>query len=308
LQWGDVMSGAGQESIRATVEVERSHAGDPGAVLFGARTNSSEGGSVTFSRLMVSQPGPVQLKITMQRKQKHEPPSERSEATTPDAPSALLHKFMVHVFDNPEMEISNQCLFVFEVIQSPYFSSQHEIEAWNDVPATTVVGRIPAARLMEVLSCLQVFASWAVTVRISPLVSATAGALVEVQHRSGIEAVWTGHGLPRAEMTSFERLGVPLGSTNQKQIRSAYHKQSLKWHPDRWSGIFNSMAAQQAAVPRGDLQQQQQQHKEEEEEEEEGPPGPAALYKLAVQEAFELVAEAYEELMMSVEAAAASSA
>lgn len=275
-QWGDVMSGADQDPIRFTVEIERSSVNDPGAVLFGARSNSSEEGSITFSRLMVSHPGPLQLKITS---------SLPGEGT----PLTFLYKFLLQVSENPDMGTSNQCLFVFSSVQSPAFSTQMEVEEWKDLSATTVSGRLSPSLLMAVLGCLPVFASWAVTVHISPVVSSSQGVLIGVQYRAGIEAVWTGHGLPRAEMSPYERLGVPIGCDNLKQIRTAYYKKSLQWHPDRWSGTFSSMAMSEAGAGEENGSRQP--------EGEGGEGGPVALYKLAVQEAFELVAGAYEELL-----------
>ena len=278
------MSGGEQEDICVTVEVERSHINDAGAALFGTRTNTSEGGKINFGHLMVSQPGPIQLKITTKRTDV--PPADSPLESVPSS-RTLLFKFLVSVSNSPEMEISNHCLFIFEAIQSPFGLTQAEVNAWNDVSMTTVVGRVPSARLLETLSCLPVFFSWGVRVYISPLVSATSGTIIEVQYRAGIEAVWTGHGMPRVEMTSYERLGIPVGSTDFKQIRSAYHEKSLKWHPDRWSSILKSVAnagrgGDAFVMATGD----------------EG--GAAALYKLAVQEAFELVAEAYEDLMSTL--------
>lgn len=278
------MGGTGEDSIRVVVEVERSHLNDPGAVLYGARTNTSEDGRIIFRHLMVSQPGPIQLKITM--KQNDETPR-------------LLFKFLVQVSDNPEMEISHRCLFVFGAIQSPFGLSQAETAAWNDVSATTVVGRVPSTRLFEVLSCLPVFASWAVTVHISSLVSTTSGPIIEVLYRSGIEAVWTGHGMPRAEMPSHERLGIPVDCTNLKQIRGAYYKKSLKWHPDRWSSIFKSIG--RSGDGRGDSTPAMVAERAAATAEDQLQEGPVALYQLAVQEAFELVAEAYEELVSSLD-------
>ncbi len=66
------------------------------------------------------------------------------------------------------------------------------------------------------------------------------------------------YGLVMEEMSPYDRLGISPTCTNAKEIRRAYYKKSLQWHPDRWVGM--------------------------------------ELYKLAVQGAFELVAEAYRML------------
>mmetsp|Transcript_4723 Transcript_4723/g.8910 ORF Transcript_4723/g.8910 Transcript_4723/m.8910 type:complete len:758 (-) Transcript_4723:84-2357(-) len=279
-QWGALMSGTDHESIRVIVEVERSHVDDAGAVLFGTRWNSSDDGSITFRRLMVTQPGPIQLKISM------EDESLRSSSTSlPDGPRVLLFKFLVHAAENPDMGSSDQCLFVFDTIQSPVLHTQSEVDAWYNAPSNVVIGRLPSSNILAILSCSEVFKSWAVTVHVSPIVSSSQGDIIDIQFRSGIESVWTGRGLPRSEMNSYARLDIPLGCTDSKRIRSAYHKKSLKWHPDRWTSIFISVAD----ADEDSLSQPLE--------------GAAvSLYKLAVQEAFELIAEAYEDLMSNLEA------
>ena len=281
-QFGEVMNAVEQEPISMTIEVERGHINDPGAVLYGVRTNSSIDGKISFQRLMISQPGQVQLKISM-----------KLENSTKSPERILVYKFVINVASNPEMELpNNSCLFVFNEIQSPFLSTSTDIVSWNDVLTTSVVGRLPSSRLFEILSCQHMFANWAVDVHVVPLVSSIQGNLIEIRYRSGIEAILTGRGMPRAEMNAYQRLGVPLGSSNLRQIRSAYHKKSLLWHPDRWSGILRSVTRSNdnhGDTVTGESNNQYQQEI-----------GPAAFYTLAVQEAFELVAEAYEELQAQV--------
>ena len=277
------MSGSEHDPVRVTVEVERSYINDPGAVLFGSRKNTSEDGVITFSHLMVSQPGPIQLKIIINANRVN----QSSSISLPDDDRILLYKFLVHVSENPEIGNSNQCLFVFESIQSPSLTISSEVDSWLDTPANTIVGRLSSSYLISVLACIPVFASWAVTVHIAPVVSTPHGVIIDVMYRSGIDSVWTGHGLPRAEMSPYARLDIPVGCMSSKLIRGAYHKKSLKWHPDRWASIFNSI--------------QKERKNEALHMDMEG--GTIALYKLAVQEAFELIAEAYEELLLSLEVA-----
>jgi curved DNA-binding protein CbpA len=68
-------------------------------------------------------------------------------------------------------------------------------------------------------------------------------------------------------MSYFERLDLPETVTDVKEVRRAYHRKSLQWHPDRWSGLTNTLTGLSAE-----------------------------LYGIAVQGAFELIAEAYKEL------------
>lgn len=277
-QWGDVMTGS-DDPIRVTIEVEKGHHSDHGAVLFGKKTNSSVNGQIIFSHLMVSQPGPIQLKITMENLF-----SEQFEDKK-DAPfRILLHKFLVDVSENPNMVVSNECLFIFNELQCPVAHSKNEVDSWLEQSSLIVKGTVHPKRVFHVLSCMDVFASWAVEVHILPISSVISGDVIDVSHRAGIEAVWTGQGMPRAEMNSYERLDIPTGSKNLKQIRNAYHKKSLQWHPDRWSSIIGSIKSSETLdeVVKGEI-------------------GPAAVYKVAVQEAFELIAAAYEQLLIAIE-------
>jgi hypothetical protein len=111
------------------------------------------------------------------------------------------------------------------------------------------------------LSCRSVYELWAVVSSTLP------SGETYVQYRYGIDAIWTGKGLPREEMSYFERLDLPETVTDVKEVRRAYHRKSLQWHPDRWSGLTNTLTGLSAE-----------------------------LYGIAVQGAFELIAEAYKEL------------
>ena len=92
--------------------------------------------------------------------------------------------------------------------------------------------------------------------------------LYHVSYQRGVDAVWTGHGLPAEHTTPRDALQLPhtFPSTTHtvaaRQLRKAYHIQSKIWHPDRW--VNN---------PSGEV------------------------YKHIVQNAFECVTRAYETLM-----------
>ena len=75
-----------------------------------------------------------------------------------------------------------------------------------------------------------------------------------------VDSIWTGNNLPRLEMTFEQRLDLnPALPYKMKDVRRAYYRKSLQWHPDRWAGM--------------------------------------PIYSLVVQGAFELINEAYEGLM-----------
>lgn len=96
----------------------------------------------------------------------------------------------------------------------------------------------------QTLSCLDTLMGWYVTVQVN-----NDGSSI-LEYKSGIDSIWTGIGLPRMEMSYEERLGLDTidsisGSKdsssekgyNKKQLRRAYYKMSLQWHPDRWSAM-----------------------------------------------------------------------
>jgi len=86
------------------------------------------------------------------------------------------------------------------------------------------------------------------------------GGDIWVWYRPAMEALDTGVGLPTASMDSWARLGLPA-SASPRDVRKAYHRQSLVWHPDRW-----------ASYP---------------------------IYQRLAQDAFEVVSEAYRSLTES---------
>jgi hypothetical protein len=114
--------------------------------------------------------------------------------------------------------------------------------------------------------------------------------LFRVKYRQGIDAVWTGIDFPTIEMSFEERLGLYLDIDEcagqraravesrveneevnvcftAKQLKRAYYRKSLLWHPDRWANM--------------------------------------PMYSLPVQGAFELISEAYEGLQEQLKAATA---
>jgi len=98
----------------------------------------------------------------------------------------------------------------------------------------------------------------------------------------GIDAIWLGNGLPRLEMSYEERLGLPISSIKKavdddssnindikskkkkkkenKELKRAYYRASLQWHPDKWQTMHN-------------------------------------MYLLPVTSIFELISEAYTQLL-----------
>lgn len=47
-------------------------------------------------------------------------------------------------------------------------------------------------------------------------------------------------------MTAWECLGLDEGA-NRSQIRHAYHRKAVEWHPDKWSGVSTRSLQSRAA-------------------------------------------------------------
>lgn len=110
----------------------------------------------------------------------------------------------------------------------------------------------PSHFLWSFLSCLDLYDEWFVNFEIS-------SDRVIIEYKLGIESIWTGRNFPSFSMSPYERLGLEhtnLPSSSKaamKTIRKAYYQMSLKWHPDRWSSMpIYSVAVQQAFEMVGD--------------------------------------------------------
>jgi hypothetical protein len=214
---------------------------------------------VTFSHLVISQPGPVELKISVPLDASNaNTPSKTTNKRNPKGETLLITK--MRVVDNPTMKQSEGCLFVFNQLDCPVVSSPVDVKQWTS-SFPFEVGMLPPRLYAQVLLCRNTLDLWSIAV------DTLSNGWTHVKYRFGIDSVWTGKGLPREEMSFFERLELREGTTDLKQIRRAYHKKSLQWHPDRWSALTSNTSSYSSEV-----------------------------YTLAVSGAFELIAEAYKGL------------
>jgi hypothetical protein len=223
-----------------------------GAVLWGVRSNSSVNGIVTFSHLVISKEGFVDFKISQPvNSDTLEKMKSKKIGSNYQTGYETLYITKMIVAENPEMKQTDMCLFVFYEAICPNYKSLVDINEWTSTfPSES--GIVSVSRYMDSLSCMNLWDTWYVKSNILP----TGETIIE--YRGGIASIWTGNDLPREEMSPYDRLGISPTCTNAKEIRRAYYKKSLQWHPDRWVGM--------------------------------------ELYKLPVQGAFELVAEAYRML------------
>jgi hypothetical protein len=317
---------------------------EQGAVLWGSRTNSTACGSIVFANLIITQPGLVKLRITSSlRRSDPDAPGVPVPAKAKDAGKVLI-VMNLNVKHNPEMggDASGRCLFLFR--EGLCDSSDALLTNRRDPEADAKVwvgghtrSFLPMSHLtyLTFLSCAPTYEHWHVEHH-----AYAHGFWADF--RTGIDAIWTGNGLPSEDASYVDVLGVSrtiiadaaadakkalavaaaeeaaadtaayaaakssnvptkaesvaaglgsrkvrqargvdddeggsrkkarakkklkkLAATATKQIRRAYYRKSLMWHPDRWVGL--------------------------------------GVYSLIVQSAFEAVTRAYERLQATLE-------
>lgn len=253
-QWGQKMVGVNDVRVIASINENNPQ----GAVLWGTTSNSSVDGRVSLDHLVISQPGPVEIKISyISSKSSSSLTTSKKKGLDEGRVTLLLTRLTV--VPNPEMEASENCLFLFTSLICPAPAHQSDTNLW-EFSFPNEIGFLPSHLYLKVLSCRSVFDLWAITSSTLP------SGETFVQYRYGIDAIWTGKGLPRVDMSYYDRLEIPE-TDDMKEIRRAYHRKSLQWHPDRWSGLTNTLTGLSSE-----------------------------LYTIAVRGAFELIAEAYKEL------------
>ena len=252
-----------------------------GAVLWGLRSNYSQNGVLQLNSVVISQPGPVQLRVSTR------PYSAGA------GPLKIIESFNLVVKEDESAAATAPCVYVFKEAFCPAGTDEGDwiaefprIRSFAPAAPAAAGGVGHNSNYFRNIQCAgDVLAAWHVNAYLQP----DGGMWVE--YRLGIDAIWTGIGMPKMEMGAEERLGL-IGLSNrlpaaaataaatadeakigavagkkpsraqerqaQKELRRAYYRKSLQWHPDRWVGM--------------------------------------SMYTLAVQGAFELITEAYGEL------------
>ena len=216
-QWGSLYLDD-IKNPRYTFTVSINDNNEQGAILWGTRRNSSLHGALTFSTLVLSQPGQIEFKVNYKdshQNQKHN--------------STMIFLIRVKVYSDPDTVKVAPCVYLFKESLCPVGGFEDD---WNN-PFPRVTSYIPPKRYLDNLFCQDLVKSWHVDLNVL-----TDGSC-HATYRSGIDAIWTGIGLPRVEMTPSERLGLPanLSNSSHREIKRAYYKKSLQWHPDRWIGM-----------------------------------------------------------------------
>lgn len=195
--------------LSAAVRVRVSIASnEQGAVLWGQSYNTSTSPAIELHNLAISQPGAVEMKLVVEEE------------------GSVFATYVTQVLVQADTSTppSQHCLFVFASTVCDTSSAE---EIGNSV---RLEGRIPLRYLYSVLSCSEVYSSWGVGVEVS------SGGVMVANYRSGVDAIWTGVGLPQSDQDFFTRLEIDSSSTS-REIRRAYYRKSLIWHPDRWAGF-----------------------------------------------------------------------
>lgn len=227
-QWGQRLEFSSfEDEVALSASINENN--DQGAVLWGVRSNITRRGVLELNRLMISQPGRVSFKISANRGQES------------------IAVFSLTVKEDPASRNTGVCVALFKTLACA--SDMPEKDWVTYFPR--IKGFVPSHHLFQVLECAETLAKWHVGVH--PLPSGA----VWLEYRSGVDSIWTGLNLPRLEQSFESRLEV-LPGAKLKEVRRAYYKKSLQWHPDRWAGM--------------------------------------PIYSLVVQGAFELINEAYEAI------------
>jgi len=318
------------ESDKFSVRVSINEGNEQGAVLWGSRTNSTACGSIVFSNLVITQPGPVTIKLVSSFRRSEAGPGGQDSIAEKDSPK-LLAVMTLTVRPNPDSsKDSSRCLFLFRegvcdsgdalMYSKPLQRSEPSDDGDADRNAELLHAfgsnlryYYPASPgiYLKFLTCVSTFDHWHVSWH-----AYSHGFWAEF--RNGIDSIWTGHRLPRDDMGFTDVLDLPADIVSaairqsgaaaaaavakkkdadgekgekarakegrkragkvSKQIRRAYYRKSLQWHPDRWVGMsIYSMIVQSAfeAVTRAHdslqrvLEQELQQAQDKREKEEE---------------------------------------
>jgi len=209
------------ESDKFMVRVSINEGNEQGSVLWGSRVNSTACGSIVFSNLVVTQPGPVTLKLASSLR--------RSEAGHGGVDSIreqevlkVLAVMTLHVRPNPDTSRdSGRCLFLFRegvcdsgdalMHSKPGKHGKHSDGGDADSGAEASHGLGANVRFyypvspriyLKFLTCLSTFDHWHVAWHAN-----SHGFWAE--YRNGIDSIWTGHRLPRDDMAFTDILELP---------------------------------------------------------------------------------------------------
>lgn len=214
-QWGRKMTAAEDLTptfVIASVGSSKGNENDVELDPDGGRYNVSVGGIVNFESLTFTAPGNVTLFFTI-------------GSTHERAPSVAAK---VIVLESEEDYFSRTCIrSVFDHLVCP-----EQISVWSSSEQEGATAKGEALLLwpdaFPALICQEHLERRGIL-----YLTQSTSRDVRVWYYPGIEVLETKIGLPHKEMTPREVLGVDA-EASLRQIRKAYYRLSLLWHPDRW--------------------------------------------------------------------------
>lgn len=224
-QEGDVSEAAECEAAGNILSASLDEGNEQGAVLWGLRSNKTTCDTFHLSNLVISQPGEVQVKVA------YAPGSEagknKEKGSVGAGGGGALALFYLKVLPDPILGSSTGlCTFLFREgmtgsTQLPSSvamaasgggdgdgdeegGNQSRSSASADAGPSIIRSYIPSARYLKMIYCSPTMHKWHVSA-----FNTTHGFWIE--YRNGVDAIWTGKGLPKYEQSFEERLGLTPG-------------------------------------------------------------------------------------------------
>lgn len=221
-QWEGDMPAESSTVVRASVALRGSNGA---SVSANGRFNTSSDGVVLFSHICFTGAGSLTLQFSI----------DGYRGTS--VPLAAAH---IVVAETEHGVTVRRCGRIFSQLSCP---AGAEPAGWGacdgtkekcEPPVVTEAVSIVAGGAVaawHVLSCQRVLEDNGV--QVAYLSGGKAPLSAWLWYHPGMEALETGAGLPTRQQPAWERLGVKRDAS-AREVRRAYYRQSLLWHPDRW--------------------------------------------------------------------------
>lgn len=219
-QWGGEIPSDSSTVVRASIALQGSNGVTVNAH---GRSNATINGLAHFSHISFSGSGSLTLQFSID-----------TGAGEVSVPLAAAH---VIVAETEHGAIIRRCGRLFSSLACPLEARAARVsetrEHEQSVPTEAVSALSGgAAAAWSMFTCQHILE--ANGVRVAYLSSVTTGPLTAwLWYHPGIETLETGAGLPTRDQPAWDRLGVDRDA-GEREVRRAYYRQSLLWHPDRW--------------------------------------------------------------------------